>query len=125
MIVNDGFRPTGGKEGCVDNVEIVEVVGAAVNVEHGLLRVGAEAAGAVLMADTFERYAFFEVGMHVDGGVGMACLLQHFDPACLETLERFHIVVGVVELDFAVDDLHAVIGVGQIFGGEPPGNSVR
>ena len=40
-----------GEEAGVDNVEIVEVVDLAVDVEDGLFGVGAESAGAVLMAE--------------------------------------------------------------------------
>ncbi len=43
----------GWEEAGVDYVEIVEVVGFAVYVEDGLFWVGAEAAGAVLVADAF------------------------------------------------------------------------
>ena len=72
-----------GEEAGVDYVEVVEVVGFAVEVEDGLFGVGAEAAGAVLVADAFEGDAFFEVGVEGDGAFGVAGLLEDVDPAAL------------------------------------------
>ena len=47
------YRAAGREEAGVDNIEVIEVVGFAVNVKDGLFRVGAEAAGTVLVAYAF------------------------------------------------------------------------
>ena len=89
----------GGEEAGVDDVEVVELVGLAVDVEDRRGGVVAEAEGAVLMADAFERDALFEVGVERDGGVGVASLLEDIDPAVLQALEALDVVGGVGELD--------------------------
>ena len=118
-----------GEEAGVDYVEVVEVVGLAVDVEDGLFGVGAEAAGAVLVADAFEGDAFFEVGVEGDGAFGVAGLFEDVDPAVFEAVEGFDVVVGVGELDLrgavgAGVEGDAVVGVGEVFGHEPPGDGV-
>src|SRR5271170_3506614 len=85
---------TAGEETGVDDVEVVEVVGLAVDVEDRLGGVSAEAEGAVLVADSVEGDAFFEVGVEWDMTVGMAGLLEDVDPAGLQALEGPGIVVG-------------------------------
>ena len=91
----------GGKEAGVDYVEVVELVGFAVDVEDGGGGVVAEAEGAVLVAYAFEGDALFEVGVEGDGGVGVAGLFEDVDPAVFESLEAFGVVGGVGELDVA------------------------
>ena len=61
-----------GEQAGVDDIEIVEVMGLAVDVEDGGLRVGAEATGP----DTFEGDTFFELGVEGDGTFGMAGLFS-------------------------------------------------
>ena len=67
-------RAAGREEAGVDNIEIIEIVGLAVDVEDGLFRVGAEAAGTVLVAYAFEGNTLFEVGVERDGAFGVASL---------------------------------------------------
>ena len=105
----------------VYHVEIVEVVGFAVDVKDGLIGVGAKAAGSVLVADTFKRNAFFEVGVEGNGAFGVTGLLEDVDPAGLKTGEGFNVVVGVGELDLwravgAGVEGDAIVGVGKVFG---------
>ena len=114
-------RAAGWEEAGVDDVEVVEVVGFAVEVEDGLFGVGAEAAGAVLVADAFEGDAFFEVGVERDRAFGVAGLLEDINPAVFEASEGFDVVVGVGELDlrravWTCVEGDAIVGVGKIFG---------
>jgi hypothetical protein len=51
----------GGEERSVHDVEIINVVRAAVQVQHRSLRIRAEPAGAVLMSDSFQRNGFLQI----------------------------------------------------------------
>ena len=119
----------GGEEAGVDDVEVVEIVGFAVEVEDGLCGVGAETACAILVTDAFERYAFFEVRVEWHGAFRMTRLFENVDPAIFETDKRFDVVVGVREFDLLGTvrpcvEGDAVVRVRKIFGHKPPGNSV-
>ena len=46
------------EEAGVDNIEIIEVMDFAIDVEDGCLRAGTEATGTVLVADAFEGMRF-------------------------------------------------------------------
>jgi hypothetical protein len=69
------------EEAGVDYVEVVELVGFAVDVEDRGCGIVAEADGAVLVAYAFQRDSLFEVGVEGDGGVGVAGFLEDVDPA--------------------------------------------
>src|SRR5439155_17856154 len=54
-------RATRAKEACIDNVEIIQLVGFAVAIERARLRVVAEADGTVLVRYAGERDALAEI----------------------------------------------------------------
>ena len=56
-------RADAREEARVDHVEVVELVRAAVGVQHGRLRVGAEAAGAGLVGHARDRDGGLQVGV--------------------------------------------------------------
>ena len=91
----------GGEEAGVDHVEVVELVGFAVDVKDGGCGIVAEAEGTVLVADAFDGDALFEVGVEGDRCVGVAGLLEDVDPAVFEAFEALGVVGGVGELDVA------------------------
>src|ERR1700735_2092393 len=104
-------------------------MGFSVDVENGLGGIVAEAAGSVLMANTFERDSLLEVGVERNRAFGVASLFEDVDPAVLEAGEGFNVVVGVGELDLrgavgAGVEGDAVVRVGKVFGHEPPGDGV-
>ena len=116
-------RSAGNKEGPVDDVEVVDIVGAAVQIQHRCLRIRPEAAGAVLVADTLEGDALRKIEL-VRENMGAVNLLEHLGPAVHEPLEGLDVVRGVVELDLAVDQKYAVLGIWEVLGGEPPRNGM-
>ena len=117
------YRSAGDKEGTVNDVEVVDIVGAAVQVQNRGLRIRAKAAGAVLVADTLEGDALREVEL-VREDMGTVNLLEHLGPSVHEPLEGLDVVRGIVELDLAVDQEDAVLGIGEVLGGEPPRNGM-
>ena len=91
----------GDEEAGVDDVEVVELVGFAMDVEDRGCRIVAEADGSVLVAYAFEGDALFEVGVEGDGGLGVASALEDVDPAIFEAFKTLRVVRGVGELDVA------------------------
>lgn len=62
MIVNVGFTaPIEGKKACIGAIEIVDLVGLAVDVEDGLHRVGSKPHRAGLMRGSADRNVLAEV----------------------------------------------------------------
>jgi hypothetical protein len=74
------------EEGAVDDIEIVEIVSATIEVENGLLRIFSKPACAILMTDTFDVDVFFEVGVPGEDRIGVTGSFQHVDPAVLSRL---------------------------------------
>jgi hypothetical protein len=73
--------------GGVDDIEVVEVMGFAMQVEDAASRIVAHAAGTVLVADALQGYALFEVGMKRDRPARVPCLFEEADPTVLKALE--------------------------------------
>jgi hypothetical protein len=49
--------------GGVDDIEVIDIMGLAMQVENAGSRIVADSAGAILVADAFQGYALFKVGM--------------------------------------------------------------
>lgn len=113
------------EEATIDDVEIIEVVCFTVDVECGVLGVFAKADRSVLVADGGKWDFFPEVGVAGDDVVANADVVEHLLEFVTEPFVSFCVVVGVVELDLAFSgELDPVIGIGQVFGGEPEVNRV-
>ena len=70
---DDGKRridgAAGGKKGTVHDIEIPDVVRAAVEIQDRSLRIRSETAGAVLVSDAFQGDGFLEVEFLRDIGM--------------------------------------------------------
>ena len=92
-------RASRDEAGSVDHIEIIEVMGFAVRVEHAGGGIGAHTAGAVLVADSFEGYALLEVSMERNGCARVTRPFEDINPAVFKPLEGLDIVWRVGELD--------------------------
>src|SRR4051794_10479572 len=110
-------RADAGEEARVDDVEVVDLVGPAVDVQGGGSRVGAEPDGAGLVGGRPDRHAL----VHVDAVVQQVLLLhaEVAEPVLqlvaqpLEPLDVVLLVDG--EVDAAVDvEGHPVVRFGQV-----------
>lgn len=89
----------GDEEPSVDDIQIVEVVGLAVEVEHRGLGICSKAHGAILVADAADGDLFPEIGQILKQTVADADVVEHMLELFLEALVPFDIVLGVAELE--------------------------
>jgi hypothetical protein len=108
-------RAAGREKRRIDDIKVIQVVRAAVHVQNRLLRVHTEAACPVLMTDALEIDVFLEIRMDFKCMGDMPRLLKDLDPALIEPRERFLVILRVFEPDSAINDSHAVVGIGQVF----------
>ena len=121
-------RATGGKEASIHHIEVLDLMGAAVQIQHRGERILPEAAGSHLMGDAFDGQLAREVALraaHEVGGMGVDRLgtlqrAQNLDPALLESCIGGAVVLPVLHHDAAVLEPDPVVGIGQVFGGQPP-----
>lgn len=127
-IRNDGKgrvdRPARRKEGAVDDVKIVQIVGAAIEIEHRLRGITSKPARPILMPDPLNANILFKISMPIEDSVRVARSLEHIDPSALETLERSLIIRRVFEPNRPPYDSNPIVRVWQIFGHQPPRHSV-
>ena len=111
-----------GEEAGVDDVEVVNLVGLAVDVEHRGGRIGAEAAGADLVGYPGDRYVHGHVEVLVEHVVlGQTRVVENLLELLVEALGLFVIGGGVGQVDVAVSvEGDPILGLGQVLGGEPP-----
>jgi hypothetical protein len=121
-------RTAGREEAAIHDVEVIHLVGPAVDVQRGSPGILTETNGAVLVRDTRQRdplaqeqvpgeYALMTlVTMHRALGLRLHELLNLGG----ESLVPLLVVGPVAEHDLAVPiHRHPVLRVGQVFGGEP------
>ncbi len=113
-------RADAGKETRVHDVEIVEFVRLAVHVQHRIVRVGAEPAGAGLMRDTGDGNFFPEIKI-IGNEVRMQVqMFEHGLQLLAQPVERIEIAEFVVEPDFTPGiQGDAVLRPRQILAGQP------
>jgi hypothetical protein len=70
-------RANAGKETGVDDIEIVELMGLAVRVEHGGFRIVPEPACARLVRDSRDPDVVLHIDLAVDQGIMHAKLAEH------------------------------------------------
>jgi hypothetical protein len=80
-------RPARGEEGAVDDVEVVEGMSAAIEVENGSGWIGPETAGAILVTDTFDVDVFFEIGVPIEDRMGVAGIASARQSTGFESFE--------------------------------------
>ena len=71
----------------------------ALRVEDAGCGIGSHPAGAVLVADAFNGYAFLEVSMERDGCARVTRLFEDVDPAVFKPLEGLDVVWRIGELN--------------------------
>src|SRR6185437_5581799 len=92
-------------------------MGLAVRIENARRTISPHSASSVLVADTFDGNAFFEIGMKRYGRGGVARSLENVDPAIFEALETLHVIGCIGELDAiagVVGNLFGFVGVARV-----------
>src|SRR5262245_10933646 len=117
------------EEAAVDDIQVVELVRLAVEVQGRGPRVEPESYGPVLVRDAGERNASGDVRLEPEQVVGIvdgADLLHHAPELRDQPLVRLVVVRGVLEHDATIrSEAHPVVGVGEILGGQPERERVR
>ena len=110
----------------IDHVEIIDIVGSAVQIKNGRCRIFAKATGAALVSNAFEWDGFMDVERSRNNVRLVIDLLQYEFPRFDEPVKVLMISIGDVKLDlsFAINE-HAVIGTRQIFRCQPPVDGMR
>src|SRR6266545_1580218 len=98
-VCDDGQRRVHGADGHeearVDDVEVVELVGLAVEVEHRRLRVAPELGGARLVGGSRDGHALVEVHVAMVRALLHAEVTQHGLELLPQPLQRLHVVLVV------------------------------
>ena len=67
--------------GSIHNIQIIQIMGLAMGVEHAGRGIGSHAASTVLMADTLQRDTLLEISVQRDRSRRMPGPLKYVDPA--------------------------------------------
>ena len=110
----------GGEKTGIDDVKVVDFMRFAIGVERGSFGIMAEANRAVLMRHARKRNALPEKALQRDDVFHSFDLPQHGFEFGLQSFVPFFIVglIGKHDLAVAIQG-YAIVGIGQIFGGEP------